>query len=94
MQGGLLVFESICVVGERGQITLPKSIRTINGIKSKDKLVVKMENERMIVEKLESRTETEKLLKEYYKKYSKQNLKVCKDWEKVDKETEAMLNDY
>jgi len=88
------MFESICVVGERGQITLPKTIRLLNGIKSKDKLVVKMENEKMVVEKLQNKMENEKLLKEYYQKYSKRNLAIAKEWENVDKETEGMLNDY
>lgn len=90
----IVLFESICVVGERGQITLPKVIRQINGIKSKDKLIVKMENEKLIVEKLQNKKETEKMLKEYHAKYSKRDLEICDDWKKVDKETDAMIDAY
>ncbi|MFA5358135.1 MAG: AbrB/MazE/SpoVT family DNA-binding domain-containing protein [archaeon] len=88
------MFESICVVGERGQITLPKVIRQINGIKSKDKLVVKMENQKMVVEKLQNKQEIEKSLKEYHSKYAKRDLEICEDWKQIDKETDAMLDDY
>ena len=88
------MFESICVVGERGQITLPKVIRQINGIKSKDKLIVKMENEKMVVEKFQNKKEVEKLMKEYYLKYAKRDLEICKEWEHVTKEADAMLDDY
>jgi AbrB family looped-hinge helix DNA binding protein len=88
------LFESICVVGERGQITLPKMIRQINGIKSKDKLIIKMENEKMIVEKIQTKYAIEKSLKEYHLKYAKRDLELCEDWKKIDKQTDAMLDDY
>ena len=67
------MYECITVVGERGQITIPKAIRDIEGIKPKDKLIVKIENEKIVVEKTLGRKEKEKLMKEYYIKYSKEN---------------------
>jgi len=88
------LFESICVVGERGQITLPKVIRQINGIKGKDKLIVKMENEKMVVEKFLDKKAREKLMIEGYKKFAKRDLEICKEWEHVTKEADAMLDDY
>lgn len=88
------MFESICIVGERGQITIPKVIRQINGIKNKDKLIIRMENEKMVVEKMHNKQEIEKSLKEYHTKYFQRDLEVCKDWKKVDKEMDAMIDDY
>lgn len=88
------MFESICTVGERGQITLPKTIRNITGIKNKDKLIVKIENEKVIVEKLQNKKEKEKLMKEYYQKYSKQTLEVAQEWEHASTEADAIMNDY
>jgi AbrB family looped-hinge helix DNA binding protein len=90
---GDCLFESVCVVGERGQITLPKVIRDINGIKNKDKILVKMENNKVILHKLQSKKETERLLKEYYQKYGHLEEKINKEWEHVSKEADAMLDD-
>lgn len=84
------MFESICVVGERGQITIPKSIREIGGIKSKDKVIVKMENNKVVVEKLAGKKEKEKLMKEYYEKYAKVHKQINEEW----KETDNELNRY
>lgn len=90
----LLVFESICVVGERGQITLPKVIRQINGIKSKDKLIVKMENEKMVVEKFLDKKAKVNLMIEGYKKLAKDDLKTAEEMKYVSVEADAMLDDY
>ena len=88
------MFESICVVGERGQITLPKNIRDLQRIKSKDKLMVRIDHDRLVVEKLKNKKETEKLLKEYYQKYYKVQEKIAEEWKHVSKEADAMLDDY
>ncbi len=90
----ILLFESVCVVGERGQITLPKTIRKIKGILGKDKVIVKLKGEEIVVEKMKTKKNSSALFKEYYQKYGKRDLAVCKDWELVDKETDAMLDDY
>lgn len=88
------MFESICVVGERGQITLPKVIRQINGIKSKDKLIVRMDNERMVVEKFLDKNAKEKLMIEGYKKMAKKDLETSEEMKHVSVEADAMLDDY
>ena len=41
-----------------------------------------------------SKKELEKLMKEYYKKYSKLEEKTLKEWEHASKEADAMLDDY
>lgn len=85
------MFESICVVGERGQITLPKAIREIGGIKSRDKVIVKMENNKVVVERLAGKKEKDALMREYYQKYAKVHKELNKDWESVDKEANRYL---
>jgi len=90
---GDYLFESICVVGERGQITLPKTIRELWRIKGKDKLIVKIENQRVVVEKYLGRKELEKKMIEGYKKMAKLDLQTAKEWEHASKEADAMLDD-
>ena len=58
------MYESVTTVGERGQITLPKIIREKEGLKSKDKVIVKIEGARIVVEKTMSKKEKEKLMLE------------------------------
>jgi AbrB family looped-hinge helix DNA binding protein len=89
--GGSLMFESIAVVGERGQITIPKNIRDIKGIKAKDKVVVKIENDRVVLEKTAGRKEKEELLKEYCIKYADLHRKINKEWEVADIEANRFL---
>lgn len=56
------------MVGERGQITIHKIIREIEGLKAEDKVIVKKEGGKIVIEKRRSKKETERLLKEYYEK--------------------------
>jgi AbrB family looped-hinge helix DNA binding protein len=86
------MYESITVVGERGQITIPKTIREIDGIKPKDKLIVKKENGKIIVEKVLGKKEKEELMKEYYTKYAERDKQINKEWEVVDKEANRFLD--
>ncbi|MBI5635657.1 AbrB/MazE/SpoVT family DNA-binding domain-containing protein [Candidatus Micrarchaeota archaeon] len=88
------VYESITVVGERGQITIPKDIRDKEGLKAKDRVIVKIENNQIVVEKALSKKEKDKLLAEYYRKYAKLEDETSRDWEHVSKEADAMLDDY
>lgn len=88
------MYESTTVVGERGQITIPKSIREIENIKPRDKVIVKIEDDRIVLEKQISKREKEKLIKEYYQKYYEFEKKINKEWEHVSKEADAMLDDY
>ncbi|MFH1224291.1 MAG: AbrB/MazE/SpoVT family DNA-binding domain-containing protein [Candidatus Diapherotrites archaeon] len=88
------MYESTAIVGERGQITIPKTIRELNGIKAKDRVVVKMENEKIVVEKPIGKKEKERLIKEYYQKYSKLEEEIEDEWKYVSKEADEMLDDY
>ena len=85
------MYETISTVGERGQITLPKIIRDKEGLKSKDKVVVKIENNKIIVEKKLSKKEKEMLMKEYYIKYSGFHKKANEEWESADKPANRFL---
>ncbi len=94
------MFEAIATIGERGQITLPKNIRTIKGLKNKDRVLIKIENEKIIVEKMQStqtqtqsKEEIEVLMKEYYIKYGKENEKEVREWDSASKEANEMIDD-
>ncbi len=88
------MYETVTVVGERGQITIPKIIREKQGLGKKDKAIVKIENGKIVVEKALSQKEKEKLMKEFYIKYSKLNEKVAEEWKYSSKEADEMLDEY
>lgn len=88
------MYESIAVVGERGQITIPKTIREIEKIKPKDRVIVKIENDKIVVEKSLSRKQKEKLMIEGYKKTAKSDLEMEAEMRCASKEADEMLDDY
>ena len=88
------MYESATVVGERGQITIPKAIREKEGLKTKDKVIVKIENNRIVVEKILSKKENEKLMIEGYKKMAKIGQKIEDEMKYASKEADEMLDDY
>ncbi|VVB99778.1 Antidote-toxin recognition MazE, bacterial antitoxin [uncultured archaeon] len=91
--GGFL-YETICKVGERGQITLPKTIREINGIKAKDRVVVMIEDNRIIIEKAIAKKAKEGLMKEFYIKYDSLNRKTDDDWKFAGSEADRFLDEH
>jgi len=88
------LYESVCVVGERGQITIPKIIREIENVRAGEEMIVKIENKKIVVEKKMSKKEKEKLMIEGYKKTAKLNLELCKEMENVGIEADRLLDDY
>lgn len=88
------MYESITVVGERGQITIPKTIREKEGLKAKDKVVVKIEGNRIVVEKSLGRKEKEELMIEGYKKTAKLDEELEEEMKHVSREADEMLDDY
>lgn len=88
------MYESISVVGERGQITIPKTIRELEGLKAKDRVIVRVEGNKIVVEKALVRKDKEKLMKEYYIKYAGLHKKINKEWEVVDREANRFLDEY
>lgn len=88
------MYESIANVGDRGQITIPKNIRELENIKPKDRLIVKIENDRIVIEKALSKAEIEKLMVEGYKKLGKQAIELEQEMKSVSKEADEMLDEY
>ena len=93
MESGFL-YESVCVVGERGQITIPKAIRDLENVKAGEEVIVKIEGNKIVVETRMSKKEKEKLMAEGYKKTAKLNLELCKEMENVSIEADRLLDDY
>jgi len=92
--GVVLLYESVCVVGERGQITIPKAIRELEGMKPGEEVIVKIENDRIVVEKKMSKKKKEELMKEFYIKYADLNEKIAEEWKHASKEADRLLDDY
>ena len=88
------MYEQVTVVGERGQITIPKAIREIEGLKPGNKVIVKIEDNKIIVEKPLSKKEKDKLMQEYFTKYRKLEEEVAEEWKYASKEADAMIDDY
>ena len=88
------MYEGVCTVGERGQITIPKHIRKIRGIKAKDKVVIKMDGDKLLGEKTASKKEKEKLLEEGYKKMASLDREIAEEWKFVSIEADRLLDDY
>lgn len=88
------MFESLAVVGDRGQITIPKSIRDLENLKPRDKVIVKIENEKIVVEKALGRAEKERLMAEGYKAMAGLDKALEKEMAHVGKEADEMLDDY
>ena len=90
--GGFL-FESISTVGQRGQITIPKTIRRIKGLKANDKVIVKIEDGKIVVEKALSKKRREALMIEGYKKLAKLSLETEDEWKYASTEADGFLDD-
>ena len=88
------MFESVTTVGERGQITIPKDIRNKEGIRPKDRVIVKIEDNKIVVEKAPGRLEKEKLMIEGYKRMAKTDEELTEEMGYVSQEADALLDDY
>ena len=86
--------ESIAVIGERGQITIPKDIREKEGLKPKDKVIIKIKDNKIVVEKSLSKQEKEKLMIEGYKKMAKRDKEIAEEMKYVSREADAMMDEY
>lgn len=81
------MFESVSIVGARGQITISKPIREIKNINAGEKVIVKIEKDKIVVEKMIGKKEKEALMKEYYSKYTKQNEELSEEMLVASSET-------
>lgn len=86
------MYEQIVAIGKKGQITIPKIIRDEKGIKEKDKLIVKLENNNIIVKKIQKTDKT--LLKEGYENLKDINKKLVKEFDNLDLESDKFIGDY
>jgi AbrB family looped-hinge helix DNA binding protein len=90
------MFESYAVVGERGQITIPKIIRERAKIKSKEKLIVKIDNNTICIVKenhFKEKESKEKIIKGY-KEMNMINKKLTNDFKHVLSDVNDSLGDY
>jgi AbrB family looped-hinge helix DNA binding protein len=88
------MYEGYTVVGQRGQITIPIDIRKKINLKEKDKLLVKLKDNYLFVEKINSKEDNHKLMVEGYKLLRKINKETLDDFEFVDNENENSIGDY
>ncbi len=84
------MYSAVSVVGERGQITIPKLIRDAEGLKSKDKVLLRLEGNKITLEKLSTQTKGE-LMKEFYVKYAELNKQINDEWQYVSTEADELL---
>jgi AbrB family looped-hinge helix DNA binding protein len=88
------MYTSYTKVGERGQITIPKIIRDTANIKYNDKLVVRIDNNQILIEKTTQKEDKNKLLEKGYKEMAKEDLKTLKAFKDVDKDTNKYIGNY
>ncbi len=89
-----VMYEGYTVVGQRGQITIPKDIRDKINLKEKDKLLVRLKENNLIVEKIKTKKDIENLMVEGYKALAKINQETLNDFKHVDDESESLIGDY
>ncbi|MFH1256175.1 MAG: AbrB/MazE/SpoVT family DNA-binding domain-containing protein [Candidatus Diapherotrites archaeon] len=88
------MYETLVTVGERGQITIPKTIREMKGLKKNDKAIVMLKDNDIVVEKVLNKKEKEELMKEYYKKYGWIDREIEEEMKYVSTEADRLLDDY
>jgi AbrB family looped-hinge helix DNA binding protein len=88
------MYEGYTVIGQRGQITIPKEIRDKLNFKEKDKLILKLKENNLTIAKIKTKEEHKKLMIEGYKYLSKLNKEILDDFSAVDNETESLIGDY
>ncbi len=88
------MYENLAVIGERGQITIPKIIRDLEGLTPGNLVIVKIEDSKIIVEKPLSKKEKEKLMAEGYKRMAKLDEEIAEEWKYTSTEADAVLDDY
>jgi len=86
------MYEAYTVLGQRGQITIPKEIR--DKIKEKDRLLVKLKENNVTIQKVVSDKEINKLMIEGYKKLAKIDKEILDDFKHIDSESNNFLGDY
>lgn len=76
-------------VGERGQVTLPKKLREQFGIRGGDEVVVRDEDDRIVIEKPVTRDE----LAEGYRRRADRDQQIAESFDGVSREANEELGD-
>jgi len=88
------MYEGYTTVGQRGQITIPKEIRDKIKIKEKDKLLVTLKANNLVIKKVICDKTINTLMVEGYKKMATIDKETVTDFEKVDSEANNYIGDY
>jgi AbrB family looped-hinge helix DNA binding protein len=88
------MYKGYTVVGQRGQITIPKEIRKKIKIKEKDKLLVTLKANNLIIKKIVYDKEINALMVEGYKKMAAIDKETVNDFENVDSEANDYIGEY
>ena len=88
------MYEHLTVVGQRGQITLPKDIRDKEGIHPKDKVIVKIEDDKIVVEKTSKSKNKKAQMVEGYRNLAALDKAIEEDFSHASAEADGMLDDY
>jgi AbrB family looped-hinge helix DNA binding protein len=76
-------------VGERGQVTLPKNLRERIGIHGGDDVVVREEEEKIVIEKPVTRED----LAEGYRRRADRDRELAEEWQGTSREANEYLGD-
>jgi AbrB family looped-hinge helix DNA binding protein len=82
--------QEVAVIGERGQVVIPKEVRVRLGLKPKTKLLVVREGDAVIMKKLDLEQERREL-KALFKKVDK---RIEKYGEMTEGEIDQIIHDY
>lgn len=88
------MYEGYTIVGQRGQITIPKEIRDKIKLKEKDKLLVTLKANNLIVKKVIPNKKINDLMVEGYKKMANTDKETVSDFENIDLEANDYIGDY
>lgn len=88
------MYEGYTIVGQRGQITIPKEIRDKIKLKEKDKLLVTLKANNLIVKKVIPDKKINDLMVEGYKKMANTDKETVSDFENIDLEANDYIGDY
>ncbi|MDY6770233.1 MAG: AbrB/MazE/SpoVT family DNA-binding domain-containing protein [Candidatus Nanohaloarchaea archaeon] len=78
------------VVGERGQVTIPKWMREQEGIDSGDEVEIVEEGGRIVIEKQYSEEE----LAAAYRESAERDREIAEEWKHVNADIEEQLPDW
>jgi AbrB family looped-hinge helix DNA binding protein len=77
------------IVGERGQVTIPKELREAFGIEGGDEVSISDQDGKIVIEKPVSREK----MAEGYRRRAEQNQNLAEELRGVSKETDSYLGD-